>query len=147
MCLFLPIKLTSEVLAKNKLKTHSWLNDEVIITRQFLSELVENETSSLTKIDHSLFFRSRFLKSKLLFNEVNELREEESSSKNHSYIQKEFGHVVDSNGELKKDELLLKLKSIKDNEFKYQFLHKDLIDGPILQMCADRKVSSSVCQQ
>lgn len=59
-----------------------WMReDKVIITRQLLGESFEKESTGVAKIDHPMYFRRRFLKSKLIYEEVNELRSDESSLK------------------------------------------------------------------
>ena len=91
-----------------------------------------------------MYFRSRFLKSKLLFSEVNELRIEETSTKNHTFIQKTYGNVLTSDSSLDIDLLQTKLNSMAGNEFKYFFSSKNSIDGPILLMYAEKKIVFSI---
>jgi hypothetical protein len=52
----------------NKLNMNlEWYREEKIIyTRQLLTSTFESEAISLTKIDHPMYFRRRFLKSKLI---------------------------------------------------------------------------------
>lgn len=67
---------------KNKDKEISWFREErVIVTKQLFSEIVDNEAQAISKIDHQMYFRRRFLKNKLIYDEINELRDEESSLK------------------------------------------------------------------
>lgn len=84
------------------------------------------------------------MKSKLLFSEVNELRIEETSTKNHSFIQKTYGNVLATDGSLDIDLLQTKLNSMLGNEFKYFFSSKSSIDGPILLMYAEKKIVFSI---
>jgi hypothetical protein len=125
----------------NKLNMNlEWYREEKIIyTRQLLTSTFESEAISLTKIDHPMYFRRRFLKSKLIWDEVNELRANESSLKNQDYIQKLFTDWVDPNGRLKTDKIVATLMSQPDNPFQYKFSN-DPLDGPALWMYAKRKI-------
>jgi len=59
-----------------------WCSEEKLIkTRQILTDIFESEGHSMSKIDHPMYFRRRFLKSRLINEEVNELRTDESSQK------------------------------------------------------------------
>lgn len=103
-------------------KSLEWYREEkIMFTRQMLTDTLESESVSLAKIDHPMYFRRRFLKSKLICEEVNELRTDESSLKNQDYVQKLFDKVVDDNGHLLKSQVLSKLQLIKDNPFHYKF--------------------------
>ena len=62
--------------------------------KQMLVETLETEALNMTRVDHPAYFRRRFLKSKIIAEEVNELRYEESSSKNHSYVEKVYNNEV-----------------------------------------------------
>jgi hypothetical protein len=73
----------------------SWLNEiSTMVARQMLVEVLETEALNMTKVDHPAYFRRRFLKSRVISEEVNELRSEESSSKNQSFVEKMYGADV-----------------------------------------------------
>jgi len=59
-----------------------WYSEtKMIKTRQMLTSIFESEGHSMGKINHSMYFRRRFLKSRLINEEVNELRTDEASQK------------------------------------------------------------------
>lgn len=93
----------------------------------------------MNKIDHSMYFKRRFLKSKLINEEVNELRNDESSQKNQDYIQKLFVNCLKEDGSLKCEVVVSILSAIKDNPFRYKF-SKDPLNGPILIMYVKKKI-------
>lgn len=86
----------------------SWLLEmNLMSAKQKLTEALENEAISMMKVEHPAYFRRRFLKSKLIHEEVNELRADESANKNHAYIEKIYGtNLVDENGMLNKEVFL-----------------------------------------
>jgi hypothetical protein len=112
--------------------------DKVIITRQMVTETFENESQSLTKIDHHIYFRRRFLKSSWLSAEVNELRANESAQKNKDSFQRSFGDVILPNGNLDEAKTIEKLSQTKLN-FKFS---KDYLNGPVLLMYNKKVVFS-----
>lgn len=121
-------------------KNIPWYNEgEVISTKQLLTETLDNESNALVKIDHPMYFRRRFLKSKLIIDEVNELRADESSLKNQDVVQKLYGEVLDPNGNLDRDKVMYKLHNSPDNDFQYKFTN-DILNGPILLMYSKRKI-------
>ena len=123
---------------KNMNKQIEWYReDKVMFTRQMLTNTFESESAALTKIDHPMYFRRRFLKSKLIWEEVNELRADESSLKNQDYVQKLFENCLTEDGNLSKTEVLTKLQKIPDNPFLYKFM-SDSLNGPYLIMYAKR---------
>lgn len=80
---------------KNR-KLLEYIAKKIVEDMPTLKELQNNKLSMNLewyreeKIDHPMYFRRRFLKSKLICDEVNELRADESSLKNQDYIQKLF---------------------------------------------------------
>jgi hypothetical protein len=72
------------------------------------------------------------LKSKLILEEVNELRADESSQKNRDSFQRHFGNVLDSKGKL--DEKKIQEKLTTDN-FNFHFM-SDPLNGPVLLIYA-----------
>lgn len=121
-----------------------WMReDKVIRTRQLLSESFEKESTGVARIDHPMYFRRRFLKSKLINDEVNELRADESSLKNQTYLQELYGEIVDENDNLLTKELIDKLYGVPGNQFIYTFKN-DKLDGPVFIMYAKRKIVFSI---
>jgi len=60
-------------------------------------------------------------------------------SNNQDVVQKLYGEVLDSNGNLDRDKVMYKLNSAPDNDFHYKFTN-DVLNGPILLMYSKRKV-------
>lgn len=120
-------------------KGSEWDSKNIINTRQIFTNIFESEAHSMNKIDHPMYFRRRFLKSKLINEEVNELRNDESSQKNQDYIQKLFVNCLLPSGFLDCDKVITILKGIPDNQFRYKF-SKDPLNGPILIMYVKKRI-------
>ncbi|CAI2373824.1 unnamed protein product [Moneuplotes crassus] len=118
---------------------YGWDNKNVINTRQIVTNIFESEAHAMNKIDHPMYFRRRFLKSKLINEEVNELRNDEFSQKNQDYIQKFFNNCLHENGILNCDKVISILNAIPENQFKYKF-SKDLLNDPWLIMSVKKKI-------
>ena len=125
---------------KKREKSLEWYSEiNKINTRQILTNIFESEAHSMSKIDHPMYFRRRFLKSKLISEEVNELRMDESSQKNQDYIQKLFPNCIDLHGRLYYEKVISILMKIPENQFQYKF-SSDPLNGPILIMFAKKKI-------
>lgn len=128
---------------KKKLKPQSWINEiSVMSARQKLIEQLETEALNMTKVDHPAYFRRRFLKSKTISEEVNELRADEYLQNNKTYIEKEFekfGQSLIVNGMLDKRMLIQKYND-PSNDFNINFM-KDPLNGTSLLIFGKREVT------